>query len=78
MRVLSAIAEQPRRSNRDVADAAGITDLGQISKLLGRLARLGLIENVAPNTKGFANAWLLTERGIELQVAVAKTFCSVV
>ena len=36
-RVLSAIADYPGASNREVADRAGIVDQGQISKLLGRL-----------------------------------------
>jgi hypothetical protein len=44
VRVLLAIAAQPAASNRQVATAAEVTDQGQISKLLGRLQHLGLIQ----------------------------------
>ncbi len=39
-----AIAAEPGLSNRGVAEAAGITDEGQISKLLARLHKHGLID----------------------------------
>ena len=42
--VLECIAGEPGISNRVVADRAGITDQGQISKLLARLERLGLAD----------------------------------
>ncbi len=45
MRVLLAVAAHPGGSNRQVADGPGISDQGQISKLLARLHGLGLIEN---------------------------------
>jgi AcrR family transcriptional regulator len=63
-RALSAIAAVPGSSSRQVADAAGISDVGQISKLLNRLERYGLIEDrgVGP-AKGLPRAWSLTERG---------------
>jgi hypothetical protein len=44
-RVLAVIAAQPGASNREVADAAEVSDQGQISKLLVRLQHLGLIHN---------------------------------
>ncbi len=44
-RVLACIAERPGASNRAVAERAGVTDPGQISKLLRRLERLGLAVN---------------------------------
>src|SRR6202044_3769688 len=44
VRVLVAVGEIPDPSNREVAFHAGIVDQGQVSKLLKRLARLGLIE----------------------------------
>jgi hypothetical protein len=55
-------------SNREVGEAAGIADQGQISKLLGRLTRLGLIHNkgLAPG-KGAPNAWALTAKGQQLE-----------
>jgi AcrR family transcriptional regulator len=63
-RALSAIAAAPGSSSRQVADAAGINDVGQISKLLNRLKRYDLIEDrgVGP-AKGLPRAWSLTERG---------------
>ena len=64
LRVLSAIAAEPGVSNRRVADAAGVLDQGQISKLLARLERLGLVQNTADGQpKGAPNAWILTGRG---------------
>ncbi len=70
--VLSAIAAEPGASNRQVAEAAGIHDQGQISKLLGRLDKLGLIHNTgAGQPRGEPNAWTLTSRGVEVQEVFA-------
>jgi AcrR family transcriptional regulator/DNA-binding MarR family transcriptional regulator len=67
-RVLSVVASQPGASNRAIADAAGIADQGQISKLLKRLADCGLIENHGHgHADGEPNAWTLTERGQAIQ-----------
>jgi hypothetical protein len=41
--VLIAIGSHAGASNRQVGEAAGIADQGQISKLLARLDGLGLI-----------------------------------
>jgi AcrR family transcriptional regulator len=62
MRVLAAIAEQPGLTNAQVAQRAGITDQGQISKLLKRLQGLGLVEN-ADTEPGSANSWRLNAGG---------------
>jgi AcrR family transcriptional regulator len=63
-RVLQGISEAPGASNRGVADYAGIHDQGQVSKLLARLQRLGLILNTGDgHTKGEPNAWSLTPLG---------------
>lgn len=63
-RVLTAIAEYPGASNREVATRADIVDQGQVSKLLGRLLRLGLIANTGDSSsRGAPNAWRLTELG---------------
>jgi AcrR family transcriptional regulator/DNA-binding MarR family transcriptional regulator len=63
-RVLETIAEQPGVSNRLVGEHAGVSDQGQISKLLARLERLGLIENAGEGQRaGEANAWRLTGTG---------------
>lgn len=70
VRVLSAIREHPGASNREVADGAGIADQGQISKLLSRLERLDLIENVdQAQSKGAPNEWRLTVRGERVERA---------
>jgi AcrR family transcriptional regulator len=73
MRVVAAIAAQPGLSNVEVSQRAGITDQGQISKLLARLAGLGLLQNTgAGQPKGAPNAWQLTPRGRELEWAFAR------
>ncbi len=62
--VLEAIATRPGASNRIVAELAGVTDQGQISKLLARLERLGLAENAGPgHARGERNEWSLTALG---------------
>ncbi len=71
VRVLMAIDSLGGRgshpSNRQVATAAGISDQGQISKLLARLQVLGLIGNVGgDHAKGEPNAWSLTSRGLDV------------
>jgi AcrR family transcriptional regulator/DNA-binding MarR family transcriptional regulator len=66
-RVLECVAAQPGVSNRMVADRAGVSDQGQISKLLARLERLGLVVNGSEgHTRGEANAWTLTALGREV------------
>jgi AcrR family transcriptional regulator len=72
VRVLLSIAAAPGASNREVGVAAGIEDPGQISKLLSRLDKLGLIENSgAGQVRGAPNAWTLTEKGVEVEQLVA-------
>ena len=62
--VLGSIAERSGISNRDVARQAGVSDQGQISKLLARLERLDLIENTGVgHARGEPNAWKLTPLG---------------
>lgn len=72
IRVLMAVAATPGGSNRQVADESGIGDQGQISKLLARLHGLGLIENTVSTTRGAPNSWVLTDRGWEVQTALAS------
>jgi AcrR family transcriptional regulator len=70
VRVLMAIAERPGANNREIAEGSGIVDQGQISKLLNRLARLNLVENLGEgHEKGAANAWQLTARGAQVERA---------
>lgn len=68
-RVLTAIAARPGASNREVADAAGVRDPAQISKLLRRLEAARLVQNasVGGPLKGAPNAWSLTARGEQLE-----------
>jgi AcrR family transcriptional regulator len=63
-RVLQAAAAYPGASNRLIGEHADTSDQGQISKLLGRLERLGLVQNAGGGqAKGEANAWSLTGLG---------------
>jgi AcrR family transcriptional regulator len=63
-RVMQGISELSGASNREVADFAGIQDQGQVSKLLARLQRLGLIANAGDGgVRGEPNAWSLTPLG---------------
>jgi AcrR family transcriptional regulator/DNA-binding MarR family transcriptional regulator len=62
-RVMQGISELPGASNRAVADYAGIQDQGQVSKLLARLQRLGLVANTTGGQRGEPNAWSLTPLG---------------
>jgi AcrR family transcriptional regulator len=57
-------------SNREIGAHAGIADQGQISKLLQRLAKVGLIENLGGGRElGEPNAWKLTDRGAQIERA---------
>ena len=63
-RVLQGVQEHPGASNREIADSAGISDPGQVSKLLRRLERLGLLENHGlGHAQGEPNEWKLTPLG---------------
>jgi AcrR family transcriptional regulator len=77
VQVLATIAELSggetagRPSNREIAEAASVHDQGQISKLLSRLQKHGLIENTGlGQAKGEPNAWGLTTKGDEVQRAI--------
>jgi AcrR family transcriptional regulator/DNA-binding MarR family transcriptional regulator len=66
-RVLESVAERAGGSNREVAERAGIHDAGQVSKLLARLERLGLLVNTGEgHAKGEPNAWSLTPTGVRV------------
>jgi AcrR family transcriptional regulator len=66
-RVLAAVAELAGRgsspSNREVSDLAGISDQGQISRLMMRLSDRGLVQNTGGGGQGAAKAWRLTVDG---------------
>lgn len=77
IRVLVAIAATPGASNRRIAQDAGVSDQGQISKLLARLEHLGLIANVGEGpAKGEPNAWTLTSKGAEVERAIGAETAS--
>jgi DNA-binding MarR family transcriptional regulator len=77
VQVLRAIAALGGRglgpSNRQVAEAAGVADPGQISKLLARLEHLGLIENEdGPPAPGEPHVWRLTSKGAEIERTIRR------
>jgi AcrR family transcriptional regulator len=71
VRCLAYIAEHPGTSNRAVAHGAEISDEGQTSKLLARLARLDLLVNEG-GAPGAANSWRLTGKGEQLLHAIPE------
>jgi AcrR family transcriptional regulator/DNA-binding MarR family transcriptional regulator len=68
--VLAALAEAGGRgfspSNREVSELVHVSDQGQISRLMARLAEQGLAENTAGRVQGAAKAWRLTPQGEEV------------
>jgi AcrR family transcriptional regulator/DNA-binding MarR family transcriptional regulator len=70
VRALTVMANHPGASNKEIAERSGIADQGQVSKLLSRLARLGLAENLGgAGQQRAANAWHLTPPGARLERA---------
>ncbi|MGH2853239.1 MAG: TetR/AcrR family transcriptional regulator [Solirubrobacteraceae bacterium] len=70
-RVLEGVAERPGASNRMVGEYAGVIDPGQISKLLARLERVGLLANTGlGHSRGEPNAWTLTPRGEQVAQSI--------
>ena len=69
--VLEAIAQAPGISNQEAAQAAQVNDQGQISKLLSRLERHGLVQNTGRGqAKGAPNEWRLTPAGQEIEQSI--------
>jgi AcrR family transcriptional regulator/DNA-binding MarR family transcriptional regulator len=76
-RVLEGVGECPGASNREVAERGGIHDPGQVSKLLARLERLGLLVNTGEgHAKGEPNAWTLTPKGSRVAQRLSMTTTS--
>ena len=74
VQVLECIAREPGINNRGVAERAGVTDQGQISKLLARLERVGLAVNSGNgHARGEANAWTLTALGRDVAQRVSSS-----
>jgi hypothetical protein len=68
------IASNPQASNREIAAAIGMADDGQVSKLLARMADLGLVVNGTQAVKhGGANAWQLTADGTRVVSALKES-----
>jgi AcrR family transcriptional regulator len=60
---LAAVAASPGLNNREVSEMVGLSDQGQISRMMRRLAERGLIEDTQAHTKHLARAWRLTADG---------------
>lgn len=75
-RVLVAIADAPGACNRKIADAAGVTDEGQISKLLSRLEDYELVRTSGSRPRWGPHEWHLTARGREVERAIRVDFAS--
>ncbi len=73
-RVLVAVAQHPGGRNREIANAAGVVDDGQISRLLIRLAGHGLVRNAGNGPRSAPNAWHLTARGEDVEHALRAEF----
>lgn len=67
-RVLEVLAACPGVSNRVVGERSGVSDQGQISRLL---ERLGLAVNTGEgHLKGEPNAWRLTPQGERVEHSI--------
>lgn len=65
------LADHPGASNYQVGAGIGIAHQSQTSKLLARLAEIGLLEK-RPGTPGHPNAWTLTPAGEQVAQALVK------
>jgi AcrR family transcriptional regulator len=61
--VLAAVSTHPGSNNRRVSELVGISDQGQISRLMIRLQGHGLLENIGGEGQGAPKAWRLTPGG---------------
>jgi AcrR family transcriptional regulator len=72
-RVLAAIDARPGMSSKQIALASDVADEGQMSRLLTRLERVGLIHNTGPGpAKGEANVWSMTPKGQSVHTIIAE------
>jgi AcrR family transcriptional regulator len=75
-KVLETVSEFQPVNNRQIAKHAGISDQGQVSKLLSRLERLGLLVNSSGgHPKGEPNAWSLTATGERVAHSIRMHAC---
>jgi AcrR family transcriptional regulator/DNA-binding MarR family transcriptional regulator len=60
---LAAVAGRPGLNNREVSEIIGLSDQGQISRMMKRLQTQGLVENAHGQSRRQARAWRLTRDG---------------
>jgi AcrR family transcriptional regulator/Mn-dependent DtxR family transcriptional regulator len=60
---LAAVAGRPGLNNREVSEAIGLADQGQVSRMMKRLQEQGLVENTQAHAKRLERAWRLTADG---------------
>jgi AcrR family transcriptional regulator/DNA-binding MarR family transcriptional regulator len=60
---LAAVAGRPGLNSREVSVVIGLSDQGQISRMMKRLCEQGLVENTPAHTKRLVRAWRLTADG---------------
>jgi AcrR family transcriptional regulator/DNA-binding MarR family transcriptional regulator len=60
---LVAVAGRPGLNNREVSEVIGISDQGQVSRMMKRLAGQGLVENTQAHARRLVRAWRLTTDG---------------
>jgi DNA-binding MarR family transcriptional regulator/AcrR family transcriptional regulator len=71
--VLTVLVAELGLSNRDVARRVGVTDQAHMSRILARMARLGLITNTLDaGARGPKRAWQLTASGEQLEAAIGR------
>jgi hypothetical protein len=63
MLALGYIAEHPGSSNREIAVGAGVSDDGQMSRLLHRIEQMEFAVNRGTGGLGGPNAWYITAVG---------------
>jgi DNA-binding MarR family transcriptional regulator len=66
LEVLRAIAGEPGLNSTELGLRAGIKDPAHVSRLMGRLVRLGLVENIPSPGRPGVKAWRLTRSGEQL------------
>jgi DNA-binding MarR family transcriptional regulator len=70
--VLGVLAGEPGLNNTQLGSRAGISDPAHISRLMARLARLGLIQNTPTPGRRGVKAWRLTASGEQLHAVVRR------
>jgi AcrR family transcriptional regulator/DNA-binding PadR family transcriptional regulator len=60
---LAAVGARPGLNNREVSEIIGLSDQGQVSRMMKRLTDQGLVENAQGHTGRPVKAWRLTADG---------------